>query len=239
MSVDAGHGNQVEKMVRVRAVAINGAPRAFFPRVTFVLACGAWVAAMGAFRPAASQDTPALARAEAFLAGLSAYQAHVTQRYHDRLHDRTLDAEGSIALSRPDHLTVRFEDGRGLSLAGTAALAYDPDVGEHGMVQERTLGDDDFPELRALLAGTATLADTFDVRAIGPSASGEVLEVRPRARTIWDRALVSFGEDGPTRLLVVDPAGNTVRWVLSRAVRRLPVGALALPVPDRATHIAP
>lgn len=189
--------------------------------------------------PIQAQDRDALARIEGFLVGLRSLRAEVAQRYHDRAHDRDLEAAGTLALARPDRLTVRFRDGRGLALTGESVVAVEPDA---DLVHTHTLSDDAFAELRGLLAGTSTLGAVFDVRAMGPSASGDVLEIRPRSRSAWDRALVSVGEDGvPTRILVVDPAGNTLRWVLRRVTRAatLPAGALSLPVPDGATTIAP
>lgn len=232
-------------MVRVTHVTINGDTPPGLPAVTtlagLAVFCCVFAAGVG---PVRSQDAPAgpLARAEAFALGLASFTAELRQRYHDRLHDRDVDSTGVLVLSRPDRLLVRFEGGRGLLLVGTSVLAYDPDVGEDGLVHERTLDDDELPELRALLAGTSTLADTFDVRELGPSSSGDVIELRPRTRIGWDRALVAVGPDGvPARLLVVDEAGNTLRWVIERprASRSLPPGTLALPIPDRAPRIAP
>jgi outer membrane lipoprotein-sorting protein len=237
---------QVQSMVRVSVVAINHppgvtlpGPRKFVWASLFLL----FFSVIGA--PGRSQDAPdGLARVEAFLTNLRSLRAHVDQRFHDRAHDREVSAEGELALSRPDRLTLRYSDGRGLAMLGTTVTAVDPDA---ALVHERSLRDDSYPELRALLAGAATLASTFDVRSLGvrtegPMVGSEVLEVRPLSRALWDRALLSIGEDGvPQRVLVVDAAGNTLRWVLSRVrtSASLPPGALSLPLPDRADTISP
>lgn len=237
---------QVRSMVRVSVVAINHPPRAPLPRARKFLCASLFLLFFSLIGvPGRGQDGPdGLARVEAFLTGLRSLRAHVDQRFHDRAHDRDVSAEGEIALSRPDRLTLRFSDGRGLAMLGTAVTAVDP---EASLVHERSLRDDGYPELRGLLAGTATLAATFDVRSLGvrtegPMAGSEVLEVRPRSRALFDRALLGIGEDGvPQRVLVVDAAGNTLRWVLSRVrlSATLPPGALALPLPDRADTISP
>lgn len=92
-----------------------------------------------------------------------------------------------------------------------------------------------------MLAGTATLAETFDVRDLGTRSSGDVLELRPRTRALWDRALIAFDDAGiPQRVLIVDEAGNTMRWVLSRiSTGALPASALALPLPSGAETVRP
>lgn len=232
---------QADSMVRGSVSSINRLPRASLPMLRTFCFWGILallLAPLGWPPGSRAQDADGLARIEGFLAGLRSLRAHVAQRYHDRAHGRDVDSEGELALSRPDRLTLRFAS-RGLALVGAQVTAVDD---EAGWVHERSLRDDTFPELRALLSGSATLAATFDVRSLGARASGEVLEVRPRSRALFDRALVSVGEDGiPTRILVVDVAGNTLRWVFSavRTSATLPAGALALPLPEGARVISP
>ncbi len=185
-----------------------------------------------------AQRPDVLSRAEAFVASLHSFRAHVEQRYHDRVHDRDLRARATLALRRPDRLTLRYDDGRGVAIDGGAVVAVEPDV---PLVHERTLPDDAFADLRGILSGTATLAETFDVRDLGHRASGDVLELRPRSRALWDRALVALDEeDTPQRVLIVDEAGNTLRWVLSRiSTATLPASALSLPLPSGAETVRP
>lgn len=185
-----------------------------------------------------AQRPDVLSRAEAFVASLRSFRANVAQRYHDRVHDRDLSARATLALRRPDRLTFRFSDGRGVALDGAAVTAVEPDA---PLVHERALPDDAFADLRGVLAGTSTLAETFDVRDLGTRSSGDVLELRPRGRALWDRALVAFDDEGtPQRVLVVDEAGNTLRWVLSRiSTGALPASALALPLPSGAETVRP
>jgi len=241
-AVEHGHVMQAKTMVRVRHVTINDEARRSVSRAACSAALLAILSALaGEVRSQEATPGP-IARAEAFLAGLHGLTAHIEQRYHDRLHERDVESRATLAMSRPSRLLVRFEDGRVFWLAGTRLVAFDPDVGERGLTHERTLDDDDFVELRDLLAGTGTLADTFDVRELGPSASGDVLEVRPRGRLGWDRALVAIGPSGaPTRLLVVDEAGNTLRWVWSdvRMAETLPPEALWWTEPEGTPHVLP
>jgi outer membrane lipoprotein-sorting protein len=233
---------QAKTMVRVRPVSINGEGRPALPWAARAAALAALLSAVtGKIRSQEAAPGP-IARAESFLAGLRGLTARVAQRYHDRLHDREVEARATLALSRPSRLLVRFEDGRVFWLAGARVVAYEPEVGESGLVHERTLDDDDFAELRGLLAGTSPLRADFDVRELGPSASGDVIEVRPRGRLGWDRALVAIGPSGaPTRMLVVDEAGNTLRWVWSdvRTAETLPPETLWWTEPEGTPHILP
>jgi len=185
-----------------------------------------------------AQRPDVLARAEAFVASLQSFRAHIEQRYHDRVHDRDLSARATLALRRPDRLTFRFDDGRGIAMDGATVTAVEPAL---PLVHEQALPDDAFADLRSVLAGTATLAETFDVRDLGRRPSGDVLELRPRNRALWDRALIAFDDGGtPQRVLIVDEAGNTLRWVLSRIrTGALPASALALPLPSGAETVRP
>jgi outer membrane lipoprotein-sorting protein len=229
-------------MVRVRHVTINGEARRSVSTVACAAALLALVSALTGAVRSQEEGLGPIARAETFLAGLHGLTARIAQRYHDRLHEREVESRATLALSRPSRLLVRFEDGRTFWLAGPRLVAYEPEVGESGLLHERTLDEDDFVELRGLLAGTSTLTATFDVRELGPSASGDVIELRPRGRLGWDRALIAVGPSGaPTRILVVDEAGNTLRWIWSdvRTAESLPPEALWWTEPEGTPHVLP
>lgn len=188
--------------------------------------------------PSEAQRPDASSRAEAFVASLRSFRANVAQRYHDRLHDRDLSARATLALRRPDRVTLRFGDGRGIALDGSTVTAVEPEL---PLIHERVLPDDALADLRGVLAGSRTLAEAFDVRDLGARSSGDVLELRPRTRALWDRALVAIDAEGtPRRVLIVDEAGNTLRWVLSHiSTGALPASALALPLPSGAETVRP
>lgn len=180
-------------------------------------------------------------RVDAFYAGVTALRARVEQRFHHRVHERDVDATGTLTVRRPDRLRLLYDDGRGLALEGAAVRAFEP--AGSGLVHEGTLPDDAVLDLLAVLAGAGSVEASFDVRGLPARDEGEVLEVRPRARTArWDRALLLVASDGSiSSVLIVDPTGSWLRLRLLDVEypRTLPSGALTLPVPDGAPVVAP
>lgn len=180
------------------------------------------------------------ARVDAFYATVHALRAHVVQRFHHRVHDRDLDAEGTLSVRRPDRLRILYDGGRAFAIEGTTFRAYEP---EGEIVHEGELPEEMLADLLAVVSSAIRIRDAFDVRALPARDEGEVLEVRPRVRTPrWDRAILLVGADGAvSRILVVDPTGSWLRLVLTDVEypRSMASGELTLPTHDGATVVSP
>lgn len=179
-------------------------------------------------------------RVDGFYSRVTALRAHIVQRFHHRVHERDVDAEGTLTLRRPDRMRVLYDGGRGLSVEGTTFRAYEP---EGSLVHEGELPEEALFDLLGVLSGATSVEGSFDVRALPSRDEGDVLEVRPRIRSArWDRAILLVATDGSiSRILVVDPAGSWLRVHLRDVEypRSIPSGELTLPVPDDALVISP
>lgn len=207
--------------------------------------------------PVAAQSSPSpdaadvVAEVQARYGGMRAVRARFEQRFVHRLHDRTERWRGRLAIARPGRVRIDYDRPRGRVVVsdGARMISYEPEPAP-GQYWEQEATDDALPVVLGLLTGSATLDAELDARLIDTASTGfagVVLELRPRrAVPLYDRVLLyvdrSEAHRGRVhRIMIVDHAGNTNRFDLSRHEEnaRLPASYFSFRPPAAARRIEP
>lgn len=223
--------------------------------LSFALALGALVAASSMQVAAQSTTSPdaatVLAEVQARYGALRTLRARFEQRFVHRLHEREERWRGRLAIARPGRVRIDYERPRGrvVSSDGTTLIAYEPEPSP-GQYYEQPASEDVLPVALGVLAGTVNLETDVDARLLdtaGTAFRGSVIELRPRhAVPLYERVLLYVDRGAAQRgrvhrILIVDHAGNTNRFDLSRQEEnaRLPASSFSFRPPAAARRIEP
>ncbi|MGF1469454.1 MAG: outer membrane lipoprotein carrier protein LolA [Sandaracinaceae bacterium] len=192
---------------------------------------------------------------QAFYDQTRTLSARFTQRYVNRVYQRTDLSRGRVRFKRPGRMRFDYDDPNGKVIVsdGSRLLAYEPgEDGGRGQYFERTLEDDQLSQALGLLMGTARLDRDFRFRLLDASrqgyADGYVLELRSRGRASPHYSRILLYVDGAEerrgvvhRVLIVDPQNNRNRFDLEdqRLNPPMPDRVFAWEPPEGARRIEP
>lgn len=146
-----------------------------------------------------------------------------TQRYHNRVYNRTDTSQGRVRFRKPGMMRFDYDrpNGKIIVTNGERLLVYEPPSSGSGAGQyyEQAMGDAQLPAALSFLTGTGRLEDDFtfrllDARRLG-FTQGQVLELRSRRPTPHYSRILLFVDSDPQRrgvvhrVLIEDQAHNT------------------------------
>jgi outer membrane lipoprotein carrier protein len=149
--------------------------------------------------------------------------ARFTQRYHNRVYDRTDTSRGRVRFRKPGMMRFDYDqpNGKIIVTTGDRLLVYEPpsDGSGPGQYYEQAMSEAQLPDALSFLTGTGRLADDFtfrllDARRLG-FTQGQVLELRSRRPTPHYSRILLFVDASPQRrgvvhrVLIEDQAHNT------------------------------
>lgn len=172
-------------------------------------------------------------RVESFLQGLEGLQANFTQVLTDRTGQTVDEANGTLAIRRPDRFRWDYrEPNQQVIVAdGTRVWLYDSDLEQ---VTVRKLDDTLSATPAMLLSGQGKLEENFNVTQVEQDRGVTWVRMEPK-RTDTDFKWVRLGFDGPTLkfMQLADKLGQTTRLEFSQLERNPPLD------PSRFTFTVP
>lgn len=176
-------------------------------------------------------------RIETFLQGLEGLQAKFTQVLTDRSGQTVDEANGTLAIRRPDRFRWDYREPNEQVIVadGTRVWLYDSDLEQ---VTVRKLDDTLSATPAMLLSGRGNLEENFTVTQVSQEdrVKGGVMwvQMEPK-RTDTDFKWVRLGFDGPTLkyMQLADKLGQTTRLEFSQLERNPPLD------PSRFTFTVP
>lgn len=154
--------------------------------------------------------------------------ARFTQRYRNRVYQRTDVSRGRVRFKKPGMMRFDYDDPNGKVVAsdGQQLIVYEPpQQGQRaGQYYQQAISQSQLPSALSFLTGTGRLARDFTFRALDPTSvqwGGQLLELRPRRPTPHYTRILLFVDDGRShanlrgvvhRIVIIDQAGNTNRF---------------------------
>ncbi len=150
-------------------------------------------------------------------------RARFTQRYHNRVYDRTDTSQGRVRFRKPGMMRFDYDQPNGKIIVtnGERLVVYEPPSGGSGAGQyyEQAMSDAQLPAALSFLTGTGRLADDFTFRLLDASQfhyqGGQILELRSRRPTPHYSRILLFVDSNAARrgvvhrVLIEDQAHNT------------------------------
>ncbi|HLU20303.1 MAG TPA: outer membrane lipoprotein chaperone LolA [Pusillimonas sp.] len=166
-----------------------------------------------AFVPAVAADGPAQLRS--FVSNVTSATGDFTQQTTGGQAQSRPEQTGRFSFQRPGkfrwHVLKPYE--QLIVSNGDNVLQYDPDLAQ---VTERSVDQSIGASPAAILFGSGSLEDTFDVKALPQDDGLEWLRATPRGSDAgFAHVDIGFRNELPARLLLLDAFGQTTRIELS------------------------
>lgn len=165
--------------------------------------------------PVVSMAADAPTQLREFVANVASATGHFTQQTSGGQGQARPEQSGQFSFQRPGKFRwdVKRPYEQLIISDGTKVLQYDPDLAQ---VTERSVDQSIGTSPAAILFGSGSLDDTFDVKALPDDDGLQWLRATPRgANAGFSHVDIGFRNGLPARLLLLDAFGQTTRIDLS------------------------
>ncbi len=203
-----------------------------------------------------AQPSPAEVAAwvETFYNRTGSMSARFTQRYRNRVYQRTQTSRGRLRLRRPGMMRFDYDEPNGKVVVsdGENLVVYEPptDGATRGQYFQQPIADAQLPAALGFLTGQGSFTEDYRFRLLSAQSlhfEGQVLELRPRRPSPHYTRILLFVDANPAsrgtihRVLIVDHSNNQNRFdfVEQSHTRPVPESTFRWRPPANARRIQP
>ena len=185
--------------------------------------------AQSAAAPATPSAAAVASKVQAFYNQTKTYQAHFTQEYFIKMHNKRETSDGQVAFEKPGKMSWNYNQPNGNRVVsnGQELKVYQPSM-QQMFVQP--VDKSQYPAALSFLMGQGELTSSFDLRLLDPATvkfdGGWVLEGTPKQATpAYQKVLlyVDAGTSQVRRVLILDAQGNRNRFDFDNPLVNTPV----------------
>ncbi|MEZ4337238.1 MAG: outer membrane lipoprotein carrier protein LolA [Sandaracinaceae bacterium] len=177
--------------------------------------------------PSGSAPTAATVAAwvETYYNRTSSMSARFTQRYVNRVYQRTQVSHGTVRFRRPGMMRFDYDapNGKVVVSDGENLVVYEPpgDDQPRGQYFQQPIGDAQLPAALGFLMGTGSFTRDYRFRLLNPAQlhfDGQILELRPRRPNPHYTRILLFVDDNANaqgtihRVVIIDHSNNQNRF---------------------------